>query len=59
MREINAIVKSRGVRLDENGGEWVVNSLVCADDKVLMVAESQEVCRGWRESLLGYVGGGS
>ena len=41
MREVNARVMNRGVRLEDNGQEWSVNSLVYADDTVLM-AESRE-----------------
>ena len=41
MREVNARVMNRGVRLERDGREWMVNSLVYADDTVL-IAETEE-----------------
>ena len=41
MREVNARVMNRRMRLGDNGWEWSVNSLVYADDTLLM-AESPE-----------------
>ena len=56
MRDVNARVINRGVRLENNGREWSVNSLVYADDTTNgRVTEGVEevddrVCRdGWEE----------
>ena len=59
MREVNARVMGKGVRLEHSGYEWRINSLIYADDTVLlaeteeglrrMVGEFDKVC--WRRKL--------
>ena len=49
MREVNARIMNREVRLEDNGREWSVNTLVYANDTVLTAESRKGLARLVRE----------